>query len=49
MTWWNKEVNLFCELRQEFIDFFVMHKTEMTFVNVVKNFQREGIKLGKNF
>ena len=33
------------ESHQDFIEFFVMHKTEIPLVNVVKGVWREGIKL----
>ena len=33
------------ELNQEFLEFCVIHKTEMALVNFVKDFQREGIKM----
>ena len=37
------------ELCQEFIEFFLMHKTETPLVNVSKDVLREGIKLLTNF
>ena len=37
------------ELCQEFLEFFVVHKTEMPRFNVVKDFKREGIKLRMDF
>ena len=40
-----KKCIILCELLQEFLGFFVMHKTEIINVNAVKDFQREGIKL----
>ena len=44
----NKWILLF-DLRQDFLDFFVMYKTEMSRVNIVKDVRREGIKLHTNF
>ena len=37
------------ELRQAFLEIFVMYETEMPRVNVVKDVQRESIKLYANF
>ena len=37
------------ESRHEFLQFFMMHKTEMPLVNVAKNVQREDIKPRTNF
>ena len=37
------------ELRQDFIEVFMMHKTEMPLVNVEKYVQKEGIKMRMNF
>ena len=37
------------ESRQYFIGFLVMHKTEITHVNVVKDVRREGIKMRTRF
>ena len=42
-------MDFFCELRQEFLEFIVMHKTEMPRVNVVKDFLSKGIKLHNIF
>ena len=40
---------LFGGSRQEFIEFFVMHKTGMSLAKVVKNVRREGIRLRTHF
>ena len=44
-----KKLIILRELRQDFIGFLVMHKTEIPLVNVVKDFQREGIKMRTDF
>ena len=36
------------DLRQDFLEFFVMNKTENPLVNFAKDVQREGIKLRTN-
>ena len=37
------------ELLQDFLEFFVMHKTKIPLINVVKDVRREGIKLSTKF
>ena len=40
---------LFHELPQDFLELFVMHKTEMPHENVVLDVQKKGIKLRMKF
>ena len=44
-----KKLILLNETHKDFLDFFVMYKTEMSRVNIVKDVRREGIKLHTNF
>ena len=44
-----KQCIILRDLRQDFLCFFVMYKTEMPRVNAVKDVQRQGIKLCTNF
>ena len=48
-TRWKNKWILLHELRQAFLEVFVIYETEMPRVNVVKSVQREGIKLCANF
>ena len=40
---------LLCGLCQDILNFFVMHKTEMPHINIVRDVQREVIKLRTTF
>ena len=40
---------ILCDLRQDFLEFVVMYKTEIPRVNGMKDVQREGIELCEIF